>query len=124
MATNETEMRPAAIKPVVEIGAFDKLDIRVGTILDVGEIEGSRTLMRLRVDFGDHQRTILAGLKNERENPNEIIGRQTLFLVNLEPKRMMGLVSEGMLIDVGYPDGIQPVLTIPEERVPDGTRAG
>ena len=69
-------------------------------------------------------RTILAALKKERANPaGELQGRQALFVVNLEPRRMAGEVSEGMLFDLGYEDGIVPVLAVPERPVPDGTRA-
>ena len=80
--------------------------------------------MRLRVDFGDMQRSILAGIKQERDNPGEIVGKQALFVVNLEPRRMAGEVSEGMLFDIGYPDGILPVLAVPETPVPNGARMG
>ncbi|TNF73080.1 MAG: tRNA-binding protein [Acidobacteria bacterium] len=117
-------MKPVAVKPTITFEDFQKLDIRVGTIERVEEIEGSRSLMRLKVDFGDHQRTILAGIKGERENPTEIEGRQALFVVNLEPKKMMGELSEGMLFDIGYADGIKPVLAVPEAEVPAGSRAG
>ena len=54
----------------------------------------------------------------------EIQGRQALFVVNLEPRRMAGDLSEGMLFDIGYADGITPVLAVPERPVPDGVRAG
>jgi tRNA-binding protein len=87
-------------------------------------VPGSAKLVRLTVDFGDHQRTILAGLRKERPDPREIEGRQALFVVNLEPRRMAGEVSEGMLFDIGYADGVTPVLAVPEKPVPDGTRAG
>ena len=63
-------------------------------------------------------------MKKERENPQEIVGRQALFVVNLAPRRMAGVVSEGMLFDIGYADGITPVLATPERPVPDGARAG
>ena len=76
------------------------------------------------MNFGDHERTILAGLKQERENPAELRGRQSLFVVNLEPKPAMGERSEGMLLDLGFADGIVPVLAVPEAPVPNGTRAG
>jgi len=78
----------------------------------------------LTVDFGDHRRNILAGMKQERENPRALEGQQGLFVVNLEPRKMMGVVSEGMIFDVGYADGIRPALAIPERQVPNGTRAG
>ena len=76
------------------------------------------------MDLGDHQRTILAGIKQEREKPAEIEGRQALFVVNLAPRKMMGEVSEGMLFDIGYADGIDPALVVPEKGVPNGSRAG
>ena len=62
-------------------------------------------------------------MKKERADPREIQGRQALFVVNLEPRKMMGELSEGMLFDLGYEDGITPVLAVPEKRVPNGTRA-
>jgi tRNA-binding protein len=117
-------MKPATIKPTVSIDDLDKLDIRVGTIEAVDDIPASNKLMKLTVSFGDHRRTILAGIKQEREDPTEIEGRQALFVVNLEPRKMAGEVSEGMLFDIGYPDGVTPVLAVPEHPVPDGSRAG
>jgi tRNA-binding protein len=63
-------------------------------------------------------------MKQEREQPKETEGKQALFVVNLEPRRMMGEVSEGMLFDIGYADGTTPVLAVPEKEVPNGTRAG
>lgn len=118
------EMIPAAVKPLVTLADLQRLDVRVGTILRVEEIEGSRSLMRLIVNFGDHLRTILAGIKQERPDPSVLIGQQALFVVNLEPRKMMGELSEGMLFDIGYEDGVAPALAMPERSVPDGARAG
>ena len=117
-------MTPAPIKPVIELDVFNQVDIRVGTILSVAEVPGADALVALRVSFGDHQRTIVAGLKKERANPREIEGRQALFVVNLKPRKMRGVLSEGMLFDLGYADGVVPALAVPEKPVPDGTRAG
>ncbi|SRR6266436_909475 len=119
-----SEFMPAPIKPIVPIGALEALDIRVGTIERVEEVSRSDKLMKLRVNFGDHSRTILAGIKKERTNPREVEGHQALFVVNLEPRKMAGEISEGMLFDIGYADGIKPVLSVPERPVPNGTRAG
>lgn len=112
------------VKPNISIDILDKVDIRVGTIKLVEDIEKSDKLVKLSVDFGEFMRTILVGMKGERENPKEIEGKQALFVVNLDPKRMAGEVSEGMLFDIGYADGIIPVLAQPERTVPNGTRAG
>ena len=117
-------MRPAPVKSVVSKELLEQLDIRIGTILAVDDVPGSDKLVALRVNFGDHQRTIVAGLKQERADPQEIVGKQALFVVNLEPRKMRGVVSEGMLFDLGYADGITPLLALPERPVPDGTRAG
>jgi tRNA-binding protein len=115
---------PAPIKPITPIAAFEALDIRVGTIERVEDVPRSEKLMKLTVNFGDHSRTILAGIKKERDNPREIEGCQALFVVNLEPRKMAGEISEGMLFDIGYADGITPGLSVPERPVPNGTRAG
>jgi tRNA-binding protein len=117
-------MSPAPVKPTIPYDLLEQVDIRAGTILSVEDVPGSDKLVRLTVDFGDHRRRILAGMKHERTNPREIEGRQALFVVNLAPRKMMGEVSEGMLFDIGYADHITPVLAVPEARVPDGTRAG
>ena len=86
-------MTPAAIKPTITINSF-----------------------------GDHERTVVAGLKTERADPRKIVGLQALFVVNLAPRKMKGVLSEGMLFDIGYADGIVPVLAVPEQAVPDGAR--
>lgn len=115
---------PAPVKPIIAFTALEALDIRAGTIQKVEEVACSEKLMKLTVSFGDHTRSIFAGIKKERSNPREIEGKQALFVVNLEPRKMAGEVSEGMLFDIGYADGVTPVLAMPEKPVPDGTRAG
>ena len=117
-------MKPAPVKPDVTFDDLQKLDIRVGTIESVHDVEGSKKLVKLIVNFGDHARTILAGIKQEREDPSEITGKQALFVINIPPRRMAGEESQGMLFDLGYEDGVTPVLAVPESTVPNGTRAG
>ena len=120
---DDENLKPAPVKPLISFNDLDRIDVRVGTILSVEEVADSGKLLKLTVDFGDHRRSILAGMKKEREHPREIEG-QALFVVNLEPKKMMGETSEGMLFDIGYADGVRPALAVPERTVPDGTRAG
>lgn len=124
MPLKEVRIMPLPIKPTITFADLDKIDVRVGTVLKVEGVEASRKLCRLQVDFGSFQRTILCGIKQEREDPTEIEGRQALFVVNLEPKKMAGEMSEGIMYDIGYEDGIEPVLAIPEKKVPNGTRLG
>src|SRR3990170_6661741 len=117
-------MKVVSVKPVITYKDLDKIDIRVGTIEEVIDIEKSDKLVKLIVNFGDHKRQIIVGLKKERENSKEIEGKQALFVVNLEQGEIMGEKSEGMLFDIGYADQITPVLAIPEKSVPNGVRAG
>jgi tRNA-binding protein len=117
-------MKPAPVKETILFEDFKKLDIRVGTITSVSDVPKSKKLMKLNVDFGDHNRSILAGIKQERPNPKEIEGKQALFVLNLPEKKMAGEVSQGMLFDIGYADGVTPRLAVPELPVPNGSRAG
>jgi methionine--tRNA ligase beta chain len=117
-------MNPAPLKPQISFEHLDAVDIRVGTIMSVRDIPGSEKLVALRVSFGDQERTIVAGLKKERSDPREIEGKQALFVVNLAPRKMKGVISEGMMFDIGYADGLVPVLAVPEAPVPNGSRAG
>ncbi len=117
-------MKPAPIKEEISVEDFAKIDIRVGLIIEVSEVAKSDKLMKLIVDFGDHSRSILAGIKQERTNPKEIEGKQALFIVNLPERKMAGEISQGMLFDIGYEDKLQPCLACPEVVMPNGSRAG
>ena len=117
-------MKPAPVKETISFEDFEKLDIRVGTIITVSEVKKSNKLMKLIVDFGDQARSILAGIKQERDNPKEIEGKQALFVLNLPERKMAGETSQGMLFDIGYADRITPCLAVPEVPVPNGARAG
>lgn len=116
-------MTTKPIKSSITLSDLDKLDIRVGTIELVEDVPSSDKLVRLTVNFGDFKRKILVGLKKERADPQEIEGIQALFVVNLQPKPMAGELSEGMLFDIGYTNGITPVLAVPERPVPNGASA-
>jgi len=112
------------IKPTIKFSDLKKVDVRVGTIEKVEDIEKSDKLVRLVVNFGEFKRNIVVGMKKERENVQEIVGKQALFVVNLEPRKIMGELSEGMLFDIGYSNKITPVLALPEKPVPDGVSVG
>jgi len=101
---------PAVVKPPVPFSVLESIDVRLGSIRAVGDVPGSRKLVKLTVAFGDHTRTILAGIKQERSELTSLVGRQALFVVNLEPRKMAGEVCEGMLFDIGYADGLTPCL--------------
>lgn len=118
------DFKVSPLKPTVPFDTLQKIDIRVGTIVRVEDVPGSDKLMKLTVNFGDRTSSAIAGIKKERANPKEIEGKQALFVVNVEPRKMMGQLSEAMLFDIGYEDKITPVLAMPEKPVPDGARAG
>ena len=115
---------PLTFRPAAVPGPEAPLDVRVGTIESVEQVPGSRKLAAFRVHFGDHHRTVVAGIVQERTALEPLVGRQALFVVNLPPKRIAGVTSEGMLFDLGYADGVKPALAVPEFPVPNGTRAG
>src|SRR5206468_10697735 len=116
-------IQPATADTTSTIADRRKTGVRVGTIERVDDVENSDKLVRLTDDCGDHRRCILAGIKREREKPKELEGLQSLFVVNLAPRTMAGIVSQGMLFDIGFADGVLPVLALPEKPVPNGTRA-
>jgi methionine--tRNA ligase beta chain len=116
--------RPGEQKPEVPLDLADKVDLRVGTIVDIVPIPEVNRLMKLTVDFGSERRTVIAGIREERADPRVLVGRQALFYYNLPRKKIRGHLSEAMLCDLGYADGIIPALLEPEWPVPNGTRAG
>jgi tRNA-binding protein len=117
-------MQPVPVKPTVSFEQFEALDIRLGTIVAVDDVPGADKLVLLTVEFGGHRRQIVAGIKQEREDVQAVLGVQTAFVLNLEPRTIRGQLSEGMVLDVGYADGLLPAFLLPERAMPDGTRAG
>jgi tRNA-binding protein len=115
---------PAAPKPEIDQATLDKIDVRVGTIRAAQPVSGTDRLALLTVDFGDRQRAIVAGIRTERATLDAVVGAQALFVVNLAPKTIRGQLSEGMLFDAGFADGLRPAFAQPEWPVPDGVRAG
>jgi tRNA-binding protein len=96
---------PAKVKPVVAFSVFESLDIRLGTIAAVTSVPDSRKLPELTVDFGDHSRHNLAGMQQERQARGELVGCQTLFVINLEPKSMAGRFQKECSWTSGTPMG-------------------
>jgi tRNA-binding protein len=118
------EFAAAPVKPVVDASVLERLDVRVGTIRAALPVPGADRLALLTVSFADRERSIVAGIRTERPSLDAVVGRQCLFVVNLHPKTIRGHVSEGMLFDIGYADGLRPAFAVPEWPVPDGVRAG
>ena len=98
---------------------FGKLEFKVGTVLEASDIEGSERLLKLIVDLGEEEpRQILSGIK-EWYAPEDLVDKQFVFIANLEPRTMMGLESQGMILAA---DGEKPVPLIPQEHVPSGSK--
>lgn len=105
---------------MISIDDFSKVEIRVGTVLEAEEVEGSEKLLKLTVDLGEEDpRTILTGMK-EWKTPEDFKEKQLLFVTNLEPRKMMGVESQGMVMAADPDDG--PVLLQVERAVPNGTK--
>ena len=99
---------------------FKNADLRVGTVCVAEHVPETDKLLRLEVDFGeDNHRQIVSGI-SEYITPEEIIGRQLLFIVNLEPRIIRGLVSNGMLLAVGEGDSFS--VMVPSKQVAPGSR--
>jgi methionyl-tRNA synthetase len=110
---------PALTKPEIAFGDFEKLDIRIGTIVKAEEIPESMRLIRLQIDFGEFQRTVLAGIKGMVNVP-QLPGKQVPVLVNLAPRRMMNENSQGMILAAD--DGGKAVLLHPETPTRSGEK--
>lgn len=106
---------------VVKYEDFAKLDIRVGRVLSAERVPGSKKLIRMVIDLGHlGQRQIVAGI-GEKYDPSELLGKQIVVVANLAPKKLMGYVSQGMLLAAGCDEG-SPVLLAPLEQVKDGSK--
>ena len=104
-------------KPEITYDDFSKLDVRIGTIVSAEVVPDADKLLRLQVDIGeDEPRQIVSGIREFVEGAESLIGKQTTFIVNLEPRTIRGLESQGMLFAVGdgdmfsflHPDGVVP----------------
>ena len=96
---------------------FAKLELKIATVISAERIEGSEKLLKLQVDLGAEQRQILSGIAKFYE-PEQLIGKQVVVVANLEPRMMMGLESNGMLLAADSPDG--PVILLPQRDVTPG----
>lgn len=102
----------------VNLEDFKKLEIRIGKILTAEKIENADRLLKLEVDFGEFKRQIVSGIA-EFYQPEDLIGKECPFIVNLEPRTFMGVESQGMLFAVKVDD--KAVLLHPDQDVPQGS---
>jgi methionyl-tRNA synthetase len=106
-------------KDNISFDDFSKMDIRVGTILEAEKLPKTKKLLRLKIDTGLDQRTVVSGIA-EHFNPEEIIGRQVTMLVNLEPRNIKGIESQGMILMAEDADG-KLVFVGPDKKIGNGS---
>jgi len=117
---NETaNYKPAAIKEKVSFDDFLKMDIRVGTVLDCTRVPKADKLLQFRIADGMEERTILSGIAQHYPAPEELIGSQVCFIANFEPRKLRGVMSEGMILSAEDADG-KLVLIQPKAPVTNG----
>lgn len=104
-ANNAKEYNAKPIKDAIQFDTFEQLDIRVGTVLECEKVPKTDKLLRFLLDDGIKQRTILSGIAAHYPNPQELVGKQVCFIANLEPRKMRGLLSEGMILSAENADG-------------------
>lgn len=114
---------PAEYKPDTNIDEFAKTDIRVGTVLECTRVKKSDRLLQLRIDDGTGVRTILSGIATSYPNPEELVGKQILFIANFPPRKMMGIESQGMVLSAVDADGKLVVTTVTAP-VKNGSQVG
>ncbi len=110
-----------ASEDLVSFEEFARLDIRVGRIIKAEPVPGSRKLIKTIVDIGGEERQILVGVARWYR-PEELVGKLVVVVVNLKPKVMAGLVSQGMVLAAGCGKDEKPVLLTVEEPVPPGSK--
>ena len=98
---------------------FQKLDIRIGKVKTAEKVEGTDKLVKLIMDMGDEERTLVAGIADVY-NPEELIGKEIPVLANLEPRNIRGIESQGMILAADV-DG-KPVLLQPDKEIPAGSK--
>jgi methionyl-tRNA synthetase len=110
-----------AEKPIVSFDDFTKLDLRVGNITEVSDHPNADKLLVLSVDLGDEQRTLVAGLKPYCA-PESLLGKEIILVANLEPRKVRGVESKGMLLAATHEkDGAQQVTILTTDgEVPPG----
>ena len=105
-------------KPIIEYDDFVKLQLQIGTVVKCEEVKKSKKLLCLQVKIGSATRQILSGIKTWYK-PEELIGKQVLVLVNLKPREIAGMVSEGMILSAEDDVGSLAVMS-PQKAVKDG----
>ena len=107
------------LKPIIAYSDFEKLDMRVGTIVSAEAVPDSKKLLKLAVDFGSEERQVVAGIAKDYPDPTVLVEKQAIFLINIEPRTLAGLESQAMLLVAASDD--QAVILQPSVPMPNGS---
>jgi methionyl-tRNA synthetase len=110
---------PASSTPEIELADFQKVDLRIATVLQAEAVEGADKLVRLTLDIGTEQRTVLSGIKSAYA-PADLVGKQVILVANLKPRKMRFGISQGMVLAAGDDSGL--FLVGPDGKAPAGLR--
>jgi methionyl-tRNA synthetase len=110
---------PDVPTPEIELADFQKVDLRIATVLQAEAVEGADKLVRLTLDIGTEQRTVLSGIKSAYA-PADLVGRQVILVANLKPRKMRFGISQGMVLAAGGDAGL--FLVGPDAPAPPGLR--
>ena len=120
-APAEPVERPGNLAPQITIDDFSKVDLRVATVVEAERVKGADKLLRLVVDLGFEKRQILAGIALAYQ-PESLIGRKVVIVANLQPRKLRGLESNGMIVAASLGPEDKPVLVGFHEEVQNGAR--
>lgn len=110
---------------MINFDEFKKIEVRVGEIKSAEKVPDTDKLFRLEVDFGEEElRQIISGVSAYFEDPEELVGKKTTFVTNLEPRTIRGLESNGMIFAAHAEEGDQFSLLLPDQTMPVGTLVG
>ena len=118
-ANEEANYKAKPIRENIEFDDFMKLDIRVGTVLECVKVPKADKLLQFRIDDGLEKRTIVSGIA-QHYKPEELVGKQVCFIANLAPRKLKGIVSEGMILSAENNDGSLAVV-MPGREVKPGS---
>lgn len=116
-ANQEAEYKAKPIRPNIEFSDFEKLDIRVGTVLECVKVPKADKLLKFTIADGLENRTIVSGIA-QHYAPEELVGKQVCFIANLSPRKLKGIESQGMILSAENADGGLSVVTTTKEVKP------
>jgi methionyl-tRNA synthetase len=118
--TKEENQYVNPVKETVTFEDFEKLDIRVGTVLECAKVPKADKLLQFRIDDGMGGRTILSGIAAYYPEPETLVGSQVCFIANFAPRKLRGIDSEGMILSAQLPDG-KLIMIQPKDKIENGS---